>query len=249
MHGTSARTAHTLLNKSGNDSIMCRFLNIFRKDKKHDGKVTKEWGYVSGTRRCVLNDFSGGFYGNDEFRKQYHDYFVGKLHKGEEVYYEIVGWVNDATPIMGQGKVPKEAQKQYGDIMTFDYGCERGKSDIYVYRMTCTNEDGDVVEYDPEYMRYRCEQMNVKTVPVFTRAIIPDNVVPTEYIDNLIAPYVDGPDPVGKTHVREGVVIRIVNKPSFTAFKEKNFLFKQITGIIKDSAINADVDADILSEM
>ena len=249
MHGTSARTAHTLLNKSGNDSIMCRFLNIFRKDKKHDGKVTKEWGYVSGTRRCVLNDFSGGFYGNDEFRKQYHDYFVGKLHKGEEVYYEIVGWVNDATPIMGQGKVPKEAQKQYGDIMTFDYGCERGKSDIYVYRMTCTNEDGDVVEYDPEYMRYRCEQMNVKTVPVFTRAIIPDNVVPTEYIDNLIVPYVDGPDPVGKTHVREGVVIRIVNKPSFTAFKEKNFLFKQITGIIKDSAINADVDADILSEM
>ena len=91
--------------------------------------------------------------------------------------------------------------------------------------------------------------MNVKTVPVCTRAIIPDNVVPTEYIDNLIAPYVDGPDPVGKTHVREGVVIRIVNKPSFTAFKEKNFLFKQITGIIKDSAINADVDTDILSEM
>lgn len=250
MHGTSARTAHTLLNKSGNDSIMCRFFNIFRKDKKHDGKVTKEWGYVSGTRRCVLNDFSGGFYGNDEFRKQYHDYFVGKLHKGEEVYYEIVSYLPDGRPIMSECPVPKDLQPQYGTTMVFHYGMPVGYSDIYVYRMTSTNEDGYVIEYPPDLIKRRCEEMNVKYVPVFIDTIIPDDIEsPSQYIDNLIAPWVDGLDPIGKTHIREGVVIRIINRPTFTAFKEKNFTFKLITGIIKDRVIENNISDDILSEL
>ena len=48
-----------------------------------------------------------------------------------------------------------------------------GNPDIYVYRMTMTNEDGFVVEYTPDFMRYRCEQMGVKTVPVFEKFTIP----------------------------------------------------------------------------
>ena len=32
--------------------------------------------------------------------------------------------------------------KQYGNETTFSYGCEPGQSDMYVYRMTMTNEDG-----------------------------------------------------------------------------------------------------------
>ena len=38
---------------------------------------------------------------------------------------------------------------------------------MYVYRMTMTNEDGDIVEYTPDQVRYRCEQIRVKCVPVF----------------------------------------------------------------------------------
>jgi len=48
------------------------------------------------------------------------------------------------------------------------------RSDIYVYRMTMTNEDGFVVEYTPDFMRYRCEQMGVKCVPVMDKFIIPE---------------------------------------------------------------------------
>jgi hypothetical protein len=64
----------------------------------------------------------------------------------------------------------------------------------------------------------------------------------SEAIRNLAEAYYDGPDPVGKTHIREGVVVRIVNRPKFTAFKHKNFAFKVIEGIVKDTAEAPDME-------
>jgi hypothetical protein len=153
--------------------------------------------------------------------------------------------------------------------MEFSYGCsslprfifdetntfiekEQLQSDIYVYRMTMTNEDGNIVEYSPEFMRYRCEQMGVKCVPVLWRGRIPEDINSAgEWIKKIAEEYYDGPDPIGKTHVREGVVCRIVNRPSFTAYKHKNWLFKYVSGIIveKIADSNETLDDDILSEM
>jgi hypothetical protein len=172
--------------------------------------------------------------------------------KGEEVYYEVVGFTTTGTSIMGKVSNKKlndkEFIKQYGDITTFSYGCESPNSDFYVYRMTMTNEDGDVVEYTPDYMRYRCEQMGAKTVPVFWKGYIPeihdetDSLTPGDYIKEIAEKYYDGPDPIGITHVREGVVVRIVNKPRFTAYKHKNFNFKVLEGIAKDLAAEPDME-------
>jgi hypothetical protein len=188
------------------------------------------------------------------------------LWKGETVYYEVVGFTTSGAPIMGDGsneKLGKDFVKQYGKTTTFSYGCEpTGKkgigiaerdvpqSDCYVYRMTMTNPDGQVVEYTPDFMRYRCEQMGVKTVPVFYKDIIPkwppyddgDPIDAGDYVKRKAEEYYDGPDPVGKTHVREGVVVRIVNRPKFTAFKHKNFAFKVIEGIVKDTAEAPDME-------
>lgn len=120
--------------------------------------------------------------------------------------------------------------------------------------MTMTNEDGDVVEYPPDFMRYRCEQMGVKYVQVFCRTIIPDfyqlpddvgslqAVNAGEYVKKLAEDFYDGPDPVGHTHVREGVVCRIVNRPKFAAYKHKNFAFKALEGLIKDAAAAPDME-------
>ena len=139
----------------------------------------------------------------------------------------------------------KEFTKQYGKTTTFSYGCapdgkEHPKSDLFVYRMTMTNEDGDVVEYPPDFMRYRCEQMGVKYVPLMYRGLIPEEEIFTgtsceltnacEWIKTKAEQYYDGPDPVGHTHVREGVVCRIVNRPKFAAYKHKNFAFKALGG-------------------
>jgi hypothetical protein len=165
----------------------------------------------------------------------------------------------------------KEFVKQYGKTTTFSYGCspdgkktfygrdDQGnfeitkdvpQSDIYVYRMTMTNEDGDVVEYTPDFMRYRCEQMGVKTVPVLWYGLIPENpgasyddtITAGEWIKNVAERFYDGPDPIGKTHVREGVVVRIINRPKFAAYKHKNFSFKVLEGIIKEVADAPDME-------
>jgi hypothetical protein len=70
-------------------------------------------------------------------------------------------------------------------------------------------------------------------------------------IMKLANEYCDGPDPVGKTHVREGVVVRIVNRPKFAAYKHKNFEFKVLSGIAiaeaeaKDEAIDESIAAEM----
>ena len=49
-------------------------------------------------------------------------------------------------------------------------------------------------------------------------------------------------DPIGRTHVKEGVVVRIVNRRTFTAFKSKTYEFKVIEGIIKESESVPDME-------
>ena len=272
MHGTSMRTGYLPVLKGYKRSLIDRIL-------RREGVAQYDWEYVSGTRRTVLENFDGGFYGSNEFRKQHHDKFVGKLRKGETVYYEVVGFTHTGAPIMADGnnkKVGKDFVKQYGEKTVFSYGCESKpssikaiddhtvkiaghqvsgtiykcqdklpQSDIYVYRMTMTNEDGDVVEYSPDFMRYRCEQMGVKTVPVMWKSILTDDILDKsagECVKEFAEEFYDGPDPIGKTHVREGVVVRILNRPTFTAYKHKNYEFKLLEGIIKENASAPDME-------
>ena len=301
MHGTSGRTARLPVLKGYTDSFGCRAGNAIRHllnkmgcyhgEDRHDGEPIYEDGYVSGTRRVVLEDYSGGFYGDNSFREKHSKIFEGKLMKGETVYYEIVGFTDSGAPIMSDGnneKVGKDFVKEYGKTTTFSYGCSRDGwgnavyktdkwgngvvehkevpiSDVYVYRMTMTNEDGFVVEYTPDFMRYRCEQMGVKTVPVFWKGIITPTTKTEEcqeyacwcgewvgacggeaaigdMVKEIAEKFYAGPDPIGKTHTREGVVVRIINRPKFCAYKHKNFEFKVLEGIIKDTATAPDME-------
>lgn len=253
MHGTSQRTAYLPTLKGYKRTLLDKIL-------RREGKPIYDWGYVSGTRRTVLEDFEGGYYGSNEFREAHSRFFEGKLNKGEEIFYEVVGFTTNGTPIMSSGDNKKlndkDFVKQYGQQTVFSYGCSpTGKegfgiserdvpqSDIYVYRMTMTNEDGFTVEYTPDFMRYRCEQMGVKTVQVFEKFTIPaKNKKPGEYVQEKAEKYYDGPDPVGKTHVREGVVVRIINRPKFCAYKHKNWFFKALEGIVKVEAEAPDIE-------
>ena len=280
MHGTSGRTGYLPLVKTKRTWL----------DKllRRHGKDYTEYGYVTGTRRVVLdNKHDGGFYEDNNFRRVVAAMFEGKLRKGEVAYYEIVGFVNPTTPIMSSVKNSKikdpEFTKQYGEMTIFSYGCtpsplklmhvpedwdgsmngvvvtqDSPQFDVYVYRMTMVNEDGDVVEMSPDQMRIRCEQMGIKYVPVFERFIIPENpgevltdktgdtdygvCTPGEFVLRKVEKYFDGPDPIGKTHIREGVVARIVNRPDIAVYKHKNFSFKVLEGIIKDEADAPDME-------
>ena len=291
MHGTSQRTANLPRFDGYKRTLMDRIM-------RREGVAQYNWGSVSGTRRVVLDNYDGGYYGSNEFREAHSKFFDGKLHKGETVYYEVVGFTTSGSSIMGDADnkklKDKEFVKLYGPTTVFSYGCEpTGKktmygqddkgafeieiavpqSDIYVYRMTMTNEDGDVVEYTPDFMRYRCEQMGAKTVPVFAKGhICMDGSVswvnvltgedmttaignevrendpysfefnPGDSVKAVAEQFYDGPDPIGKTHVREGVVVRIINRPKFAAYKHKNFSFKVLEGIIKEVADAPDME-------
>ena len=274
MHGTSQRTAYLPVFKGYKRTLLDKI-------RRKEGTPIYDWGYVSGTRRTVLENYEGGYYGSNEFREQHSKFFEGKLWKGETVYFEVVGFTHTGTPIMATADNKKlndkEFIKQYGQTTTFSYGCSPTGlnniryesdgsiaaemlpiSDIYVYRMTMTNEDGDMVEYTPDFIRYRCEQMGVKTVPVMWKGIIPSDYFTTfvtdsdghwhyaesagEWIKDVAEELYDGPDPIGKTHVREGVVVRILNRPKFCAYKHKNFSFKVLEGICKAEAEAPDME-------
>ena len=222
MHGTSQRTSHTI--KEEKRGFFGRLFGL---------KPKKTWEYVTGTRRVTLKGFDGGFYGDNKFRQQWHDQFVGKLHKGETVYYELVGYTDNGGLIMpecnNEETKDKEFVKQYGKTTRFTYGCDVGQSDIYVYRMTMTNEDGHIVEYPHSLVQLRCEQMGVKMCPELEKFTF----TTVEDLQERADRHVDGVDPVGKSHLREGVIVRIDNKEKFTAYKNKSFNFKVLEGIVK----------------
>lgn len=235
MHGTSARTSNAI---EVTTKRMPRFL---RKLGLHD-KESKRYKIISGSRRCVLKSYDGGFYGSNAFREKYHKLFAEKLPKGMEVFYEIVGYVHDDTPIMGRCKnslvQDKEFRKQYGDVTTFSYGCDIGENECYVYRMTMTNEDGYKVELPWEQVEVECDKMGVKCVPTFEKFTF----TTTDDLMQRVEQYYEGPDPIGRTHIREGVVVRIDNRPSFTAYKHKGFHFKCLESIVKDTSDAPDME-------
>lgn len=233
LHGTSARTSHSA--KKAN-SLLSKILN------RLNINLANKWELISGSRRVVLNTFGGGFYGDNNFRKKWHDFFDGKLLKGETVFYEIVGYASRDKLIMGGADNTKmndkEFVKKYGKTTEFAYGMENGESDIYVYRMNITNEDGHVVEYPTWLAQLRCEQMGAKHVPVLAKFNYRDE----EHLMNIVSMYEDGADPIGKTHIREGVIVRVENRERFTAYKQKSFAFKILEGIIKDDATEPDME-------
>ena len=299
LHGTSGRTGYLPL-------IRQKKQTLWQKIMRKPAHTYVEYDYVTGTRRVVLDDkHDGGFYTDNQFRLEMAKKFEGKLRKGETVYYEIVGFVNENTPIMASVKnskiKDKEFTKQYGEETVFSYGCDPNggwetcsyddpdnpeigiamsaeeafaygvlqapRCEVYVYRMTMSNDDGDVVEMSPEQMRLRCDQMGVKYVPVFEKFIIPDMGVdvdndgtadahvmtPGEYVLRKVEQYFDGPDPIGKTHIREGVVARIVNRPTICLYKHKNHTFKMLSGIAIEQAEESGaldkISSDILEEL
>ena len=236
MHGTSQRTANTIqVTKKRRNPILKKLFKL--RDKQ-----TKKYQFITGTRRTTLREYDGGYYGSNKFRQKYHDFFKDKLPKGMEVFYEVVGYTEGNQTIMGKcsNKLvkDKEFQKQYGAETVFSYGCDVGENDAYVYRMIMMNEDGVMVELPWEQAQIEAEKMGAKCVPTFEKFIF------TTWDDLMtrVEKYYDGADPIGKNHVREGVVVRIDNREKFTAYKHKNFAFKVLEGIAKDNSDAPDME-------
>lgn len=246
LHGSSQRCGNTVqvTNKKPPKILKVLF--------KLKDKNIKQYKLITGTRRTIIDSFNedGGYYGTHEFRKQFHDFFKDKLPKGMEVFFEVVGWVNETTPIMSRcnNKLIKDKEflKMYGEETVFTYGCEPGKCDMYVYRMTMTNEDGVVIELPTEEVKMWCERLGCKFVPILDKFLF----TTIDDLNERVNKWLDVPDEIDPHHISEGVVVRIDNRSKFTAYKRKSFQFKVISGIIMDNLnMQEDIPEDILNEM
>ena len=231
MHGTSQRSMNTY----------AELPNGFFRRLFHMKKRTKQ-AYVLGTRRCVVTENSRGYYGNDQFRMPHHEALKPYLEDGMEVFYEVVGYYgpneeNTIMPIGDNTKVNDKAfVKQFGKRSIFSYDCNPGESKMYIYRITSNNGEK---EWTPDEITEWCNAHGFNRVP-----IIEDFEFTTvEDLQERINKYFeDLADPIGCTHVKEGVVVRIVNRRTFTAFKSKTYEFKVIEGIIKESESVPDME-------
>ena len=243
VHGTSQRSSNSIEEKQ---SWYGRIVNgIF---KRTIIQPRREYKYVCGTRRVVLKDFEthSGYYGaNEMFRKYAHEQFVGKLRKGESVYYEVVGYAGENTPIMptcDNTKLQDKAfVKKYGKTTTFSYGCPPGAHAVFVYRMSTTNDEGYEIDYSWDKVKHRCAEMDVNHVPELGRMVFKEYKTPgtagTALLLYLDTEYVNGDSILTPTHIREGVVVR-ADGSHWQAWKYKSFSFKVLEDIIK---LNTDV--------
>lgn len=231
MHGTSQRSMNTY----------AELPNGFFRRLFHMKKKVKQ-AYVLGTRRCVVTENSQGYYGNDQFRIPHHEALKPYLEPGMEVFYEVVGYYgpdenSTIMPIADNSKINDKAfVKQFGKRTIFSYGCQPGQSAMYIYRIT--SENGEK-EWTPDEITSWCNEHGFNRVPV-----IEDFEFTTiEDLQNRINKYFeDLADPIGKTHVKEGVVVRIVNSRNFAAYKSKTYEFKVLEGLIKETAAAPDME-------
>jgi hypothetical protein len=241
VHGTSQRSGHTLVTEMPRWKAYLNWLigySLF--------KPTQEWKYVCGTRRVILTG-SDGWYGQDglTMRQAAHTKFDGKLRKGETVYYELVGYLNDTQLISNECPndrlQDKLFVKKYGTHTRFTYGCQPGQSAVYVYRITMTNVDG--VEYDLSWQDvvHRCQELGVPHVPMLDHGLVTDCDMFLRSVEEMIA----RESTLDCGHIMEGAVIRI-DGSTWKAYKHKSFEFKVIEGIIKDSgAVDVEEQQDV----
>jgi hypothetical protein len=239
IHGTSAICSHTKVLKK---------LSFFDKvlQLMHVPVTTTEFDYLFASRSVIKNDaLTTGFYKVDIWSKAGEENFKGKLHKGETIYYEIVGYLPNTGSFI---------QKPY------DYGCKIGEYKIAVYRITQTNEDGIVFEHSWASMKDRCKELNVPMVQEFyfgrAKDLYPDLSIEEHWHQNFIANLrrdfleKDCTDNLTKKVPDEGIVLRVEAK-NIQVFKLKSEKFfaheskakdDETVDIEEQEVVNADIE-------
>lgn len=231
-HGTSQRSMRTYAELPNN--WLRRLFHLKKKTKPV---------YVCGTRRVVVTN-DAGFYGTNEFRKQHHEKLAPYIEDGMEVFYEVVGYYgpnesNTIMPSVDNTKLnDKKFIKKYGKTTTWSYGCQPGVSKMLVYRITA---DNGKKEYTPKEIEAWCRWVGVDCVPYIETF----EFITVDDLLNRINSYLeDLTDPIGKTHIKEGVVVRRLNYDRWEAWKLKSYEFRVLEGLQKASADAPDMEEE-----
>ncbi len=239
LHGTSAVTGYVLADVELNwaQRAINKIYNLIGKSSKYSNK---EYRHLVGSRNVVFEDKEDSFY-RDPFRRIAADTFKTQLNKGEVVYYEIVGYTTNGKPLMKSHGLTKDIKKsfkgteRFPEEMVYTYGCEFGNFDIYVYRITNVDNDGNMKDLSWDDVKKRCAELNIKHVPELDRFIYDGNK------DNLLMrldPFLSDtelrPSVICNSHIEEGVCIRVLNNDLVpNIYKKHSFIFKVMEGKIE----------------
>lgn len=203
-----------------------------------------------------------GFYATDIWSKASKETFGDNLLKGETVYFEIVGYDGE-KPLMPSNSTKslekfmdkdeyKKTLAEFGETIHYNYGCKPGDYDVYVYRITMTNPDGEAIDLGWEQVKRRCEKLGVKYVPEIGKGTISrKNGFAFAYSDNdgkyntFVSDVRDLPDVCEKigqsAHhngtYAEGFCLRQEGYPTCKIMKFKIYAFKILEGMIKDQGV------------
>ncbi len=208
----------------------------------------KEYNYLWSSRRVIKNPNHNSFINKDDAWTKTALSLTGKIERGITIYGEIVGFKPNGAPM----------QKMGGKA--FDYGCEQGESELYVYRITHTDQFGSVREFSvPQIERY-CAQYDLKPCHTFffgradtlvpfsgvvhsdaTRVITEGDVEDAknkwrkELLDFMVTHYNEKDCFICENKLpEEGVVVRKDDK-TFSAYKLKSIRFLEHETIELDS--------------
>jgi RNA ligase (TIGR02306 family) len=246
LHGTSGRFGYVL-----DEKIVPQ--KWWQKLLRRPQKRSAEYTHLLGTRNTILADHTAeGFYGNEEFRWNAIKNLVGNLHKGEILYFELVGYTTTGEPIMSQhdtSDLSDEMKKKYGKTITYKYNQPEGTCGLYVYRITRTNEDGDVVELPWTQVKRRCRELGVYHVPEIPEDLIANpNLIsiyhnPSDSLMLAIDDLLEGDSLLDSSHIREGVCLRLEEPDGSIRFlKSKSFSFGLMEGYLKNTDDYVDLE-------
>lgn len=225
-HGTSGIVSNILLNKKV--SLFKRVINkLFFINSDF-----KEYGFVYSSRNSIR-----GIAGKEKYTPTniwYHAYkqIYNYISKGMTIYFEIVGYLPDSTVYV---------QKNY------DYGYKQGEFGIYVYRITNTNEDGEVYEFTTQQIKQFCNgKMHVVPELYYGKAkdLFPELEINDEWLKNFkdklaLYSHMEKRDPLCVNKVPfEGLVIRKETFKDLCVYKLKaNAFFELETKMLDEDYI------------
>lgn len=173
LHGTSAIVSNCLTKrKMGFFDKLASIVGI-NVEKSH-------YEYIYASRRVIKNEFAETkqhFYGHDLWSEIGKEHFDGKLHTGESVYYEIVGYTKGGSYIQKDFDYGCAPMKQIihvlpttDDVLEGRYAkpieqVSTPQHKVFVYRITMTAEDGTVTELQWNQVKARCNEIGVPHVP------------------------------------------------------------------------------------
>lgn len=235
-HGTSFRYGNVSVEPKDNWyrkmlKGVAKFISL--KLLKSQYHVFEEWEHHLGTRRAILPkknelEYGGGFYGNGDPYTLAPEKLNGKLKRGEIIYGELVGYLKTGAPLFTHNiSSLKELTKQYGDHITYSYGCIEGNARLRVYRITQNGRELSQFE-----VWKRCEELGVEPVTHIISIVYDGD---KDKLDALIQSHTEGQSLIDPRHMREGVCIRVESRDGMRIYKEKSWSFRVAEGIVKDN--------------